>query len=79
MLLKLLKQLRKPVISKAARMVTKYFLKNKLPFQYNLVSMNLERISLIKLKTANQIFRLDFKPRREDFFGCRYQMRKNIG
>jgi hypothetical protein len=37
----------KLVISKAARMDAKYLLKHRLPFQYDSISRNLERISLI--------------------------------
>jgi hypothetical protein len=40
--------LKKPVISKAKRMTTKYFLRHGLPFQYNLVTGNPERISPIR-------------------------------
>lgn len=53
--------LRKLVISKAARMDAKYLLKHRLPFQYDSISRNLERISLIRFKTVNQIFGLGFK------------------
>ena len=53
--------LRKLVISKATRMVAKYFLKQRLPFQYDPISRNLEMISPIRLKIANQRFELDFK------------------
>ena len=42
--------LRKLVISKATRMVAKYFLKQRLPFQYDPISRNLEMISPIRLK-----------------------------
>jgi hypothetical protein len=45
--------LRKSMISKVIIMAAKYFLKYKLPFQYDLISENPERISLIKLKTTN--------------------------
>jgi hypothetical protein len=51
----------KLVISKAARMDAKYLLKHRLPFQYDSISRNLERISLIRFKTVNQIFGLGFK------------------
>jgi hypothetical protein len=51
----------KLVISKAARMDAKYLLKHRLPFQYDSISRNLERISLIRFKTINQIFGLGFK------------------
>jgi hypothetical protein len=51
----------KLVISKAARMDVKYLLKHRLPFQYDSISRNLERISLIRFKTVNQIFGLGFK------------------
>jgi hypothetical protein len=53
--------LRKLVISKAARMDAKYLLKHRLPFQCDSISRNLERISLIRFKTVNQIFGLGFK------------------
>jgi hypothetical protein len=53
--------LRKLVISKAARMDDKYLLKHRLPFQYDSISRNLERISLIRFKTVNQRFGLGFK------------------
>jgi ribosome-binding factor A len=45
--------LKKSVISKVVRMSTKYFLKPKLHFQYDPISRNPERISLIRLNTAN--------------------------
>jgi hypothetical protein len=51
----------KLVISKVARMDAKYLLKHRLPFQYDSISRNLERISLIRFKTVNQIFGLGFK------------------
>jgi hypothetical protein len=53
--------LRKLLISKAARMDAKYLLKHRLPFQYDSISRNLERMSLMRFKTINQRFRLGFK------------------
>jgi len=44
-----------------------YFLRHKLPFQYNPIIGNLERISLIRWKTTNQRFGLGFKPNRKDY------------
>jgi len=43
------------------------FLKDYLLFQYDPISGNLERISPIRLKTANQIFRLKFKLKKKDY------------
>jgi hypothetical protein len=40
--------LRKPAIFEAARMAARYFLKHKLPFQYNPITGSPERISLIR-------------------------------
>jgi hypothetical protein len=45
--------LRKPVTSIAAIMMTKYFLKHRLHFQYDPIFGNPERISSIRLKTTN--------------------------
>jgi hypothetical protein len=59
--------LRKSIIFEAIRMTTKYFLKHKLPFQYDLIFGNLKRISSIRLKTSNQRFRLHFKLIKKDY------------
>lgn len=59
--------LRIPVISDSARMTTKYFLKHRLPFQYDPISGNPERISSIKSKTVNYTFGLGFKPKKKDY------------
>jgi hypothetical protein len=40
-------------VIEAARMADKYFLKHGIPFQYDPISRNPERISPIRLKTAN--------------------------
>ena len=59
--------LRKSIIFEAIRMTTKYFLKHKLPNQYDPIFGNLKRISSIRLKTSNQRFRLNFKLRKKDY------------
>jgi len=59
--------LRKSIIFEVIRMTTKYFLKHKLPFQYDPIFGNLKRISSIRLKTSNQRFRLNFKLRKKDY------------
>jgi hypothetical protein len=59
--------LRKLVTSKAARMMTKYFLKHKLHFQYDPIFGNLEKISSIRLKIINYRFELHFKPIKKDY------------
>ena len=59
--------LRKLVIFKATRITTKYFLKHRFLFQYDLIFRNPERISPIRLKTVNQRFELYFKPGKKDY------------
>ncbi|XP_073268737.1 uncharacterized protein [Populus alba] len=58
---------RKPEISEAAKMATKYFLKHGLPFQYDHTTGMPERINVIKMKCADQRFGLGFKPGKADF------------
>jgi len=58
---------KKPEISDAVKMAAKYFLKHRLPFQYDLTTGMLERINVIKMKCADQRFSLGFKPRKADF------------
>jgi molybdopterin synthase catalytic subunit len=44
---------KKSIIFKAVKMIVKYFLKHRLPFWYDLIFVNPERISSIRLKTTN--------------------------
>ncbi|XP_073267151.1 uncharacterized protein [Populus alba] len=58
---------RKPEISEATKMVAKSFLKNKIPFPYDIEQGRLEWMDIIKLKAAEQRFGLGYKPKREDY------------
>jgi hypothetical protein len=48
-------------------MVVKYFLKHKLPFQYDLATNMPKKITVTKLKTVNQRFELEFKSRKKNY------------
>jgi hypothetical protein len=48
-------------------MVVKCFLKHKLPFQYDLATNIPKKITVMKLKTVNQRFELEFKSRKKDY------------
>jgi len=48
-------------------MVVKYFLKHKLPFQYDIATNMPKKITVTKLKTVNQRFELEFKSRKKNY------------
>ncbi|XP_073261302.1 uncharacterized protein [Populus alba] len=58
---------RKPEISKATKMAAKSFLKHEIPFSYDIEKRRLEWMDIIKLKAAEQRFRLGYKPKKEDY------------
>lgn len=59
--------LRKPEISEATKMTAKIFLKNKIPFPYDMEQGRPEWMGIIKLKAAEQRFGLGYKPKKEDY------------
>ncbi|XP_034906448.2 uncharacterized protein [Populus alba] len=59
--------LRKPEISEATKMAAKIFLKNKIPFPYDMEQRRPEWRGIIKLKAAEQRFGLGYKPKQEDY------------
>ncbi|XP_073263760.1 uncharacterized protein [Populus alba] len=58
---------RKPEISEATKMAAKSFLKNKIPFPYDMEQGRPEWMGIIKLKAAEQRFGLGYKPKKEDY------------
>ena len=48
-------------------MAAKSFLKNKIPFPYDMEQGRLEWMGIIKLKAAEQRFGLGYKPKKEDY------------
>ena len=58
---------RKPEISKASKMVARYFLKHGLPFQYDITTRMLKRVNVIKMQCDDQRFDLGFKSRKTNF------------
>jgi len=57
--------LRRPIISDTTKMIPKCFLKNGLPFWYDPITGNLERVNRIKIKVADKRFGLGFKPKKD--------------
>jgi hypothetical protein len=56
--------IRMPRISEAARRAAQCFLEHKIPFQHNPITENPERVDLIMMKCANQIFGLGYELKR---------------
>jgi len=48
-------------------MAAKYFLKHGIPFQYNPNIGIPERVNLMTIKCADQLFELGYKPKKEDY------------
>jgi hypothetical protein len=57
--------LRRPIISDTTRMIAKCFLKHGLPFWYNPITGNPERVNIVKIKATDQRFGLGFKPKKD--------------
>ena len=58
--------LRRPRISKAARMATQCFLERGIPFQYNPITGIPEGVNSAKMTCVDQRFGLGYKPSKED-------------
>ena len=48
-------------------MAAKSFLKNKIPFPYDMEQGRLEWMGIVKLKAVEQRFGLGYKPKKEDY------------
>jgi hypothetical protein len=59
--------LRRPKISKVARMASNCFLKHENPFWYDPNTTMLDRINVMKLKYVDQRFGLGYKPKKNDY------------
>jgi hypothetical protein len=57
---------RKLRVLEAAKMATKCFLNNRIPFQYNIETKTPKQINVVKLKCVNQRFELGYKPKKDD-------------
>jgi len=59
--------LRRPKISKVAKMAANCFLKHENPFWYDPNTRMLDRINVMKLKYVDQRFGLGYKPKKDDY------------